>query len=500
MQNVITTICSIGSVLTSLFILMKQFKEVKGAAKPANQLKISKKIFAVAMFVIIFPTIIYSFCGQAAKFEAGNDMLNNGSLVQAQKIFEDLNDYEMYARAKYSYAKQLYSTGQLREAYAIFEELDNYSSSKEYLNKIQTQLRYYDDTFDCSWAISDSLQSSIEETTYSKASALYENGEYERALEYFREISDYKDSEELSYACLLAMREKQVHTISAGISASVGIKYDGTVLSTDIKDSFDDTIWKDIVSISNMGIVTIALKEDGTVLSQGGLAIDVSNWADIIAVSAGERYAIGLKSDGTVLGAGHDAGDGQLGISNWTNITAIATGWRHTVGLDVDGAIYITGYGSSKQMKEINSNNSQWKDIIAIAAGGGSTTGQGMGHTVGLRADGSVVAVGDNAYGQCDVEGWENVVAIAAGDWHTVGLCRDGTVVSTHPDPNKYPDMYLGACNVDEWKKEDIVQIAAGSGYTLGLCSDGRVLAVGYNDCNQRDGVKNWEPIKVSDK
>jgi len=422
-QNVITTICSIGSVLTSLFILMKQFKEVKGAAKPANQLKISKK------------------------------------------IFEDLNDYEMYARAKYSYAKQLYSTGQLREAYAIFEELDNYSSSKEYLNKIQTQLRYYDDTFDCSWAISDSLQSSIEETTYSKASALYENGEYERALEYFREISDYKDSEELSYACLLAMREKQVHTISAGISASVGIKYDGTVLSTDIKDSFDDTIWKDIVSISNMGIVTIALKEDGT-----------------------------------VLGAGHDAGDGQLGISNWTNITAIATGWRHTVGLDVDGAIYITGYGSSKQMKEINSNNSQWKDIIAIAAGGGSTTGQGMGHTVGLRADGSVVAVGDNAYGQCDVEGWENVVAIAAGDWHTVGLCRDGTVVSTHPDPNKYPDMYLGACNVDEWKKEDIVQIAAGSGYTLGLCSDGRVLAVGYNDCNQRDGVKNWEPIKVSDK
>ena len=86
-----------------------------------------------------------------------------------------------------------------------------------------------------------------------------------------------------------------------------------------------------------------------------------------------------------------------------------------------------------------------------------------MGHTVGLRADGSVVAVGDNAYGQCDVEGWENVVAIAAGDWHTVGLCRDGTVVSTHPDPNKYPDMYLGACNVDEWKRKTLCRLQQGA-------------------------------------
>ena len=40
-----------------------------------------------------------------------------------------------------------------------------------------------------------------------------------------------------------------------------------------------------------------------------------------------------------------------------------------------------------------------WQNIVAICAG--------YSHTVGLRADGTVVAVGDNRYGQCDVQGWK---------------------------------------------------------------------------------------------
>mgnify|MGYP003909634617 CR=1 FL=1 len=30
----------------------------------------------------------------------------------------------------------------------------------------------------------------------------------------------------------------------------------------------------------------------------------------------------------------------------------------------------------------------------------------GRRHTVGLKSDGTVTAVGDNEYGQCDVRGW----------------------------------------------------------------------------------------------
>ena len=67
-------------------------------------------------------------------------------------------------------------------------------------------------------------------------------------------------------------------------------------------------------------------------------------------------------------------------------------------------------------------NVGNWTDIVQVAAGGW--------HTVGLKADGTVVALGDNEYGQCDVDNWADITQIAAGAWHTVGLTLDGTVVA----------------------------------------------------------------------
>jgi hypothetical protein len=40
----------------------------------------------------------------------------------------------------------------------------------------------------------------------------------------------------------------------------------------------------------------------------------------------------------------------------------------------------------------------------------------GNGFTVGLKADGTVVAVGGNEYGQCDVGGWTDISQVAAGN------------------------------------------------------------------------------------
>ena len=66
-------------------------------------------------------------------------------------------------------------------------------------------------------------------------------------------------------------------------------------------------------------------------------------------------------------------------------------------------------------------------------------------HTVGLKSDGTVVAVGYNGSGQCDVSEWTDIVAISAGTFHTVGLKSDGTVVAVG-------DNYSGQCDVDSWK------------------------------------------------
>jgi hypothetical protein len=63
---------------------------------------------------------------------------------------------------------------------------------------------------------------------------------------------------------------------------------------------------------------------------------------------------------------------------------------------------------------------SEWSDIISISAGDF--------YTIGLKSDGTVVAAGHNAVGQCSVLNWNDIVAIDAGHYHTVGLKSDGTV------------------------------------------------------------------------
>ena len=71
----------------------------------------------------------------------------------------------------------------------------------------------------------------------------------------------------------------------------------------------------------------------------------------------------------------------------------------------------------------------------------------GYNHTVGLKADGTVVATGNNEFGQCNVGNWTDIVAISAGYNHTVGLKADGTVVATE----YLGDYNSGQCDVEVW-------------------------------------------------
>ena len=102
-------------------------------------------------------------------------------------------------------------------------------------------------------------------------------------------------------------------------------------------------------------------------------------------------------------------------------------------------------------------------------------------NTVGLRSDGTVVAVGDNTYGLCDVDSWTDIVAVDA-HYDTVGLHSDGTVVTT--GMNQY--------NVDNWT--DIVAVVTGASHVVGLRSDGTVVATGSNRDGECD-VDSWTNI-----
>ena len=169
----------------------------------------------------------------------------------------------------------------------------------------------------------------------------------------------------------------------------------------------------------------------------------------------------------------------ECDVGDWTDIIQVAAGYSHTVGLKSDGTVVAVGYGyaggeDEKQPWEVDG----WANISQVAGGGF--------YTVGLESDGTVVAVGYNYDGQCDVGSWTDIVQVAAGSFHTVGPRSDGTVVAA-PD-----DKDCSQCEVGNWT--DIVQVAAGTFHTVGLESNGTVVAVGNKDrgeCN----VGEWTGI-----
>lgn len=164
----------------------------------------------------------------------------------------------------------------------------------------------------------------------------------------------------------------------------------------------------------------------------------------------------------------------QLAKTLWDSIAERNTiaAEQHTIGLKVDGTVVAVGLNNAGQC-----NVSNWNNIIAVSAG--------TNYSVGLKADGTVIAVGGNYYGQCNVSSWKDIVAISATNQHTVGLKANGTVVAIGQNDD-------GQCNVGGWK--DIVAIVAADYHTVGLKADGTVVAVGENDYGECN-VSDWTDI-----
>ena len=70
---------------------------------------------------------------------------------------------------------------------------------------------------------------------------------------------------------------------------------------------------------------------------------------------------------------------------------------RQTVGLTSKGSVIVLGQTVLCGKKECHEY--YWQNTVAITAGGF--------HAVGLKADGTIVAKGNNEFGQCDVEDWK---------------------------------------------------------------------------------------------
>lgn len=162
-------------------------------------------------------------------------------------------------------------------------------------------------------------------------------------------------------------------------------------------------------------------------------------------------------------------------IDLWGKITfreTISAEYRHTVALKANGTVVAVGddqYGRT--------DVSDWTDIIAVSAG--------INYTLGLKSDGTVVAVGADNDDKCEVGNWKNIVAIGAGTDHSVGLKSDGTVVAIGANSDD-------ECDVSGWT--NIIAIAVGDSHTVGLKADGTVVATGGTKYGRCD-VEDWTDI-----
>lgn len=235
--------------------------------------------------------------------------------------------------------------------------------------------------------------------------------------------------------------------------------------------------------------------------------VPVPGLSGVRTISAGDGHNLAIRNDGSVWAWGNNTA-GQLGdgtqtvkktaqqVAGLNNAVAIAAGKSHSVVVTADGSVWTwgmnlkgqLGLGIKDQKKMTPTQISGLTGVVAVAAG--------TAHTIALKADGTVVAWGDNATYQLgnlkntvstvpvQIPELSGVTKIAAGDNHNVALKANGTAwvwgenaanqLGDLTNVNRYaPTIVYGVTGV--------VDIAAGFSQTFLVQDTGVVWAWGNN-------------------
>jgi alpha-tubulin suppressor-like RCC1 family protein len=147
----------------------------------------------------------------------------------------------------------------------------------------------------------------------------------------------------------------------------------------------------------------------------------------------------------------------QAASSGAQPVTKVAAGNFHSLFLKSDGSLWAMGGNGNGQLGDGTYNNTNLPEqivpsnVTAIAAGGD--------HSLFLKSDGSLWAMGDNLYGELG----------------------DGTFDTTSPYGINFPEKIVSS---------NVTAIAAGTSYSLFLKSDSSLWGMGDNQLGQLgDGI-----------
>jgi len=219
---------------------------------------------------------------------------------------------------------------------------------------------------------------------------------------------------------------------------------------------------------------------------------------EIIAITAGGIHTLALESDSTVWAFGNNSlgqlGDGTFinraypvqvkdagGIGILNSIVGISAAAQFSIALESDGTVWAWGCNDEGQLGDASTVDTHLpvrvhgvgdigflEDIVAISAGGSEGWGE---HVLALKSDSTVVAWGDNQYGQL-------------GD-NTTNDCS-------------YPVQVSGEGGIGVLS--NVIQISTGQYHSIALLADSTVMAWGYNSFRQLgDGtsIHRYAPVRV---
>jgi alpha-tubulin suppressor-like RCC1 family protein len=189
-------------------------------------------------------------------------------------------------------------------------------------------------------------------------------------------------------------------------------------------------------------------------------------------------------------------------------ITAVAAGDDHSLYMKSDGSLWAIGYNGYGQLGDGTNTNRNTPvqvdtDVKAVAAG--------YNHSLYVKSDGSLWAVGYNYYGQLGngtntsrstpVQVDTDVKAVAAGGDYSLYVKSDGSLWAM--GYNYYGQLGDGTNtnrNTPVQVDTDVKTVAAGYNHSLYMKNDGSLWAMGYNGGGQLGDATNTNrntPVEV---
>lgn len=228
-----------------------------------------------------------------------------------------------------------------------------------------------------------------------------------------------------------------------------------------------------------------------------------------VGASAGSIHAVALRRNGTLWTWGQNfsgqLGNGTYAQAGWPTQVGTDTDWvqavaggTHTLARRRNGTLWAWGENYSGQCG-VTAGTSGVSTMVPVQVGTDSdwfAISAGAFHSLGIRQNGSLWAWGKDDFGQCLGTGnlvehrtpvrvgtASNWVSVTAGSYHSLGLRADGTLWAWGDDNAGE----LGVGRLAAAPQQQVAtatnwsQVSAASGHTVALRTDGTIWSWGYN-------------------